>query len=104
MSSTGGAHLWYKGKWTDTRNHIHTHTQKKKPCKSGSERIARALAFHFPARQGNCTTIPEPHNVTLSLGKRVGAGRDDGEGGGLESGMKEETQTHTHTHTHTHTY
>ena len=60
--------------------------QQQKEHKFGCERIDRLLAFHTPARQGSCPTLLEPHDVTLSPGKRVGVGRI----AGRERGMEEE--------------
>ena len=57
-------------------------TKKKKTQKFGSEPIARALAFQFPAMQGNCPTLPEPHNVNLSPRKKIGSGEGRWGGGG----------------------
>ena len=58
---------------TKTHTHTHTHTHT-----FGCERKARLLALHSSAKQRNCPTLLEPHNVTLSPGKRVGVGRGDG--------------------------
>ena len=66
----------------------HTHTRK-----FGCERITTALVYHFPVRQGNCPTLPDSHNVTLSTGKRVRVGRGCGRWGGGERDEERKTKT-----------
>ena len=82
ISSTDGALVRPKGKWTDKHKHCNKTTTTKH--KSGSEWVLRF--WHSISLQGKCLTHPEPHSVTPSPERRVGAGRDDG----ADSGMKEE--------------